>query len=568
MKSLSGKLISITQRHGKFFIVPAKKFYKQYKLSGPRQAYNAHTQQTLAECFVGETSDSASEPLVSIIVPAFNTDKSHFSAMIGTILNQHHQNWELIIVNASTSSESRYFINEYCKRDNRIKTIQFDNSGISNNTNAGIKEAKGKYIAFLDHDDLLHVCALHAMVRALENENADIAYSDEDKVTDDGNFYFQPLYKPGWSPDLLRNVNYINHLTVMKRSLVEKAGLLRPECDGAQDYDMLLRAIDQPNVQIVHVPRVLYHWRAAATSTAREFSVKPYVLQAGEKALNDHLLRNKLQATAKAIAGRPGFYNVKYQEPSHVSLVVGRVSPSKRRLVAVWIDELLKHIGDSVHVELIVGEWYKDLGSKDSSFSVKFVEEGAGYLKNAASIASHETIVYFQAGALPRNKQAMIEIVARANALNQIVVPLLVNERNAILDAGLTEAYYGLQPLFVGYHISDDSFYGSTEWTRNITASSLRVAAMPKALFQKIAEKSKTERLYPTDVLAALSNQKTAMCQLHAAAVFELQGYFTNTPLVNTNMTNPNLNKTRATVTMETANWGKLQERSESDNAQ
>ncbi|MEX0881317.1 MAG: glycosyltransferase, partial [Candidatus Saccharimonadales bacterium] len=220
----------------------------------PDSAYNAWASSNKDLCFVNKKINYA--PLISIIVPVFNTRHEHLLEMVYSVVNQHYGNWELLLVNGSTKSDRRRQTVACAQIDTRIKIIAISgNKGISENTNAGLKETAGEYVAFLDHDDLLHPCALHSVVEALQSPKpADLVYTDEDKVNDSSESFFGPHCKPDWSPDLLRNVNYINHLNLIRTKMVRGVDGLRSICDGAQDYDLLLRIIDKYDPSIIHVP--------------------------------------------------------------------------------------------------------------------------------------------------------------------------------------------------------------------------------------------------------------------------------------------------------------------------
>lgn len=227
---------------------------------------------------------------------------------------QGYQNWELVLADASTKAEAADYIREKSSADTRIVYSKIDNIGIAANTNQAIRVAKGSFVAFMDHDDTLDPNALAESVMLFQRHpEFGVVYSDEDKITDDGFEYFDPHFKPGFSLDTLRNVNYINHLTVMRADLLKKLGGIRENYDGAQDFDLLLRAVDA-GAKFGHIPKILYHWREAENSTAADFSNKQYVTDSGRRALDDHFKRNKIKGVkAEVIPNRPGFYRTKYE---------------------------------------------------------------------------------------------------------------------------------------------------------------------------------------------------------------------------------------------------------------
>ena len=231
-------------------------------------------------------------PLISVLVPAYNTDPVFFREMAESVLAQAYDRLELIIADAS---EDKSTLRSICDEfgDIRVKYISLpSNRGISENTNEALKEAAGEYIALLDHDDLL---TPDALLRIVENiisyskrcgKEPDVIYSDEDKTGASGRDFTERNSKPDFDANLLLNNNYICHLTVMKASLMKKLAF-RPEYDGAQDYDLLLRAMRE-GAGFSHVPQILYHWRIRPASTSSNTSGKLYAYDAGVKALEDH----------------------------------------------------------------------------------------------------------------------------------------------------------------------------------------------------------------------------------------------------------------------------------------
>ncbi|WP_245528456.1 glycosyltransferase family 2 protein [Gluconobacter morbifer] len=241
---------------------------------------------------------STKEPLVSVICPVWRPDLSDFRAAVESVINQTWKNWELIIVDdCSKDEELRKLILEFVDLDPRIQVIfKETNDGISGTTNVGLENAKGEWIAFFDHDDLLVDVAIEYMMREAERSQADILYSDEDKIDRSG-YYTNPSFKTDWNYRLLLGVNYVCHFVMAKKSLVDKVGGLNKKYDGAQDHDFLLRVSETiPARKIHHVPEILYHWRITAKSTAADIGNKSYAVDAGVQAVSDHLARRGLPA--------------------------------------------------------------------------------------------------------------------------------------------------------------------------------------------------------------------------------------------------------------------------------
>ena len=264
---------------------------------------------------------------ISVLVPAYRTPESYLRQMIESVQAQTYENWELCIADGSGKEESlEKIVSQYAAKDSRIRYQLLDkNEGISGNTNAAIRMASGEYLAFFDHDDLLTEDALYEAARAIEEQKAELIYTDEDKVRADLSEYFQPHFKPDYNPDLLCANNYICHLVVVKKELADRVGGLRKEFDGAQDHDFLLRITERTD-RIVHIPKVLYHWRIHKASTADNPASKLYAYQAGQKAISEHLKRLGLEAEVSQTKDF-GFYRVSY--PVQGTPLVSIVIPNK-----------------------------------------------------------------------------------------------------------------------------------------------------------------------------------------------------------------------------------------------
>jgi GT2 family glycosyltransferase len=230
-------------------------------------------------------------PLISIITPVFNTPALWLAEAVESVLRQAYENWELILIDdGSTLAETVEFIATIAERDRRIVVVRRESTGgISAASNSGLERARGEWIGLLDHDDVLEPDALFEMVKYLQgNPETDLIFSDEDKITEEG--LAAPQFKPDWSPDFLLSYNYLCHFTTVRREIVERAGRFRPEFDGAQDYDLFLR-ISELTTRIHHLPRILYHWRRSETSTSDNIRRKPQALEAGRRAVENHLVR-------------------------------------------------------------------------------------------------------------------------------------------------------------------------------------------------------------------------------------------------------------------------------------
>jgi glycosyltransferase involved in cell wall biosynthesis len=266
------------------------------------------------------------KPLISIVVPVYNPDKQLLIDCIESVINQSYPNWQLCLADdKSTEPYVKQVLKEYRLKDKRIKPVfRRKNGHISAASNSALEVASGEWTALLDHDDLLHEHALYHVVKAI-NETPDVAliYSDEDKLDLEGN-RIDPHFKSDWNLDLLYSQNYASHLGVYKTEIVKKIGGFRKGYEGSQDYDLLLRysrEIDHAN--IVHIPKVLYHWRMVVGSTALASGEKSYTTDAGIKALEDHFLALGKDVSVEEGAG-PNMYKVNWlikAEPL-VSLII------------------------------------------------------------------------------------------------------------------------------------------------------------------------------------------------------------------------------------------------------
>ena len=253
------------------------------------------------------------EPLISVVVPLYKTPKNYLKALVDSIKAQSYSNWELVLSDGSGEpSPIADLLNQMSSEDNRIKVISADKQyRIVENTNRAIDHANGEFIAFADHDDCLAPDALFEAVKALNEDKAiEFIYTDEDKTDGNGKTFFEPQMKPDFNLDLLRTVNYICHLSVIKREILDKIGYLDNKYEGAQDYDLTLRAIENTD-KIYHIPRVLYHWRSHVNSTAENPESKKYAFEAGRRAIQAHY--DRLNIKAEVIDGEyPGLYRTKY----------------------------------------------------------------------------------------------------------------------------------------------------------------------------------------------------------------------------------------------------------------
>ncbi|MFH1080936.1 MAG: glycosyltransferase [Pseudomonadota bacterium] len=290
-----------------------------------------------------ETEKLTRRPLISILLPVYNTDEIWLRKCLDSILVQLYPCWELCIADdASTAPHVRPILEEYRAGDGRIKIVFRENNGhISAASNSALSLATGEYIALLDHDDELTPDALYEIAAFISRQpDADMIYTDEDKIDVRGRRH-SPFFKPDWSPDTFLSLMYTCHLAVFRTALVRQIGGFREGFEGSQDYDLVLRLTEHTE-KICHIPRVLYHWRSIPDSSAANFQSKSYAQDAGLRAIREALQRRGEDAHVEPIGGLSGRYRVRYrlQEQPLVSIII------PTRDLSALLENCLKSIFD------------------------------------------------------------------------------------------------------------------------------------------------------------------------------------------------------------------------------
>jgi len=300
------------------------------------------------------------QPKISIITPVCGPDEKWLRACIGSVLNQTYDNWELCLADdASTKPYVRKVLEEYRKKDKRIKVVYRKKNGhICRASNSALKLATGEFIALLDHDDEIAPHALYEAAKLLnKHKDADFIYSDEDKLELDET-RVEPFFKPDWSPDMFLSTNYLCHLSVIRKKLVDKVGGFRLGYEGSQDYDLFLRVTEKTD-KIYHIPDVLYSWRKVPGSTAAVYEVKEYANRASLKALGDAIKRRRLEATVEN-GLVPGTFRVKYKIVGNPLVSIIIPTKNKVRYLKKCVESVLTKTGYQNYEILIV-----DTGSKE-----------------------------------------------------------------------------------------------------------------------------------------------------------------------------------------------------------
>ena len=315
---------------------PAGKSYKEW--------YEEHC-PTKEELMRQREVEFSVQPLISIVVPTYQTPIPFLKDMIDSVRKQSYEKWELCIADGSLNGDEndtkvirvREELNRYSMEDKRIKVVYLEeNQGIAENTNQALALATGEYIGLFDHDDMLTPDALYEIVKAINDYDYDALYTDEDKISEDSHDYKKPVFKPDYSPELLCANNYITHFFVAKKSIVDRLGGFRKEYDGSQDYDFIFRCVELAK-KVGHVSKVLYHWRMHGGSVAGDPTSKMYAYDAGKKAIQSHYERVGIQANVEHME-RLGLYHTEYKmiKQPLISVIVYGEDDEKKKRCSEW----------------------------------------------------------------------------------------------------------------------------------------------------------------------------------------------------------------------------------------
>jgi glycosyltransferase involved in cell wall biosynthesis len=284
--------------------------------TGTREAYNLNAFYPTVNEYYYQQQDTIkdTDPLISILLPAYNTPEPFLRECLESIIVQSYSKWELCIADDNSSDERVVrIIKEYIAKEPRIKLkVREKNGHISEATNSALKLAKGEFVALMDHDDVLWPNALYEMLQVIRTDkNVDFIYSDEDKIDGTGKIHNYPFLKPDYSPEFLESCNYITHFSCIRTSIMQEVGGFRKGYEGAQDWDLFIR-ITEKTSNIVHIPKILYSWRIHEASTASDTDAKPYVYEAQKKLLTDHIER--LGKKGEVVTGLiPQHRTIKYE---------------------------------------------------------------------------------------------------------------------------------------------------------------------------------------------------------------------------------------------------------------
>lgn len=442
------------------------------------------------------------EPRLSIVIPVYKTPERYLQEMLDSIVNQTYSKWEVCIADGSPRGESRErLIKRYADRDTRFKyVILGENKGISGNTNAAMDMAQGDFLVLADHDDTLTPDALFECVKAMnEDPLYDVIYSDEDKLDMDGQALFDPHFKPDFNPDLLTSVNYICHLFVVNRNLVEAIGGFRQEFDGAQDYDFIFRCTEQAR-KVHHIPKVLYHWRCHMNSTASNPESKMYAFEAGARAIKAHYDRMGIAVDSVEKGVDYGIYHTRFHldEEPLVSVII----PNKdhRADLDLCLTSLLDK-GSYRNLEVIVVEnnstepetfdYYEELQEKRKNVRVVTWKREFNFsaINNYGVTFAHgEYLLFLNNDVEVIEPDVIREMLGYARRDDVgIVGARLLYQDDTIQHAGVVIGFGGIAGhTFIGLHQAENSYFHRAMCAQDYSAVTAACMMSKRSLFDQV----------------------------------------------------------------------------------
>lgn len=420
-----------------------------------------------------ESDQFAQKPLISIITPVFNPPKDVFIDLIESVLAQTYPNFELCLGDFGDNQTIRDVITMYAKQDSRVRSLTFaENQGIAENSNKILSKARGEYIALLDHDDTLSKDALFENVKLINKADYDFIYSDKDKIDEQGK-RFEPFFKPGWSPEIMLNANYLTHLNVMKTSIVKAVGGWDSTTDGAQDWDLFFKVINASK-NIGHIQKVLYHWRVIATSTAMSIETKPYALAGQRIAVDKYLNKENIPAKSYHV-GAELLLDWQASKKKLVCFVRSHSSTHLRQFINNL--EANKELPSGINF-IIFHNYQINEQLKAYRHNVNFVSCKEGrYADTLAKVllGHNDDYALFYDDRLTfdlnekgiRNLTGWLEIEGV-----KAVSPRIVTVNDFAIDCGAMITDKGIKPLFLGSPPYLQAALGNIEWVRNMTVIS------------------------------------------------------------------------------------------------
>ena len=442
------------------------------------------------------------EPLFSVVIPVYKTPERYLKEMLDSILDQTYGQWEVCIADGSPRGQDvEKVLKKYAEKDPRIHyEILGGNRGIAGNTNGALSMAAGDFVILADHDDTIPPQAFYEVAKAInKHPDCDVLYSDEDKLDMDGKALFDPHFKPDFNPDLLTSVNYICHLFVVKKELLDRVGGFRQEFDGAQDYDFIFRCTEQAK-EIVHIPQVLYHWRCHQGSTASNPESKMYAFEAGARAIMAHYERMGIAAEKVEKGVDYGIYHTTFKikgEPL-VSIIIPNKDHS--RDLDVCVRSILEK-STYRNLEFIIVEnnstepetfaYYEEMEEKHPAFHVVTWKEGFNYsaINNfGASFAKGEYLLLLNNDTEllePDSIREMLGFCQREDV--GIAGARLLYADDTIQHAGVVIGFGGIAGhTFIGLHKAENSYFHRAMCAQDYSAVTAACLMTKKSVFEAV----------------------------------------------------------------------------------
>lgn len=467
----------------------------------------------------GEQSDLLTyKPLISIITPVYNPSLTVLEAMLNSVSAQTYPYWELCLVDGgSTDPRVIGMLEQIAAKDSRIRLkLAGQNLGIIGNSLEAVKLAGGEFYITLDHDDVLAPNALYEVALALNaNPKLDFIYSDHDLLSEDGSRRFDPLFKPDWSPEVLLSANYLLHLTMIRATLFHEVGGFQSDLEGVQDLDLFFRVTEKTE-HIHHIPRILYHWRESAGSTATSIYNKPQTPQNQLKAVEAHLRRLGMNE-ATAFFDVSGFLRVNWpvKGAPRVSIIVP--TKNKPELIRACVTTLLEKtaysnyelvIVDTGSIDPEVFEFYQTL-SQDERVAILFNQDPFNYsaVNNWAVERCHGEFLVFlnnDTEIIKGDWLAELLIWAQRPEIGVVGAKLLKFD-NTIQHAGVIVGLGGFaNHIFAGLTEGVNTIFGRTEWYRNYSAVTAACMMVRREVFEEVGGFDETFVLNGSDVSLCL----------------------------------------------------------------
>jgi glycosyltransferase involved in cell wall biosynthesis/GT2 family glycosyltransferase len=413
-------------------------------------------------------------PKVSILLPVYNVEPKWLRVAVDSVLAQVYDNWQLCIVDDASTNTALLRALDRLPNDPRVELDRrVINGHICATSNSAAELARGEFVALLDHDDALAPHALFEVVRLLQRHpDADLIYSDEDKIDAEGRRY-DPQFKPDWSPELLLSYNYVNHFTCIRRSLFEAAGRFRVGYEGSQDHDLLLRVTERTD-RIHHIPAILYHWRSLPSSTASTAGAKTYVHTSGRKAVEDALCRRAVRGSLAVppFAQRLGLPVLQLEGPEDgpavAVIVYGPVEDATRTVRAVKANTTYRNVTPYLYLD---------------------PETPADALNRIAAARDEDVLVFLEAGHEPLDPAWLSQLLAYLRLPDVGAAGGVIRAPDGtIVSAGSVVGMKdGIGPgnACLGVPADGLSYYFYAEVARNVTAPGRGLLATRRDVFER-----------------------------------------------------------------------------------